>query len=313
MLHSHPRIAIPPETRFVVDTYRRRLGFGDLRVAEHRAALARSIVERRRSKFHDLGLDADAVLAEIVDGPPTVGSALGIVLRAYTRRFGKPRWGDKRPSYYRNVGVLRRLFPDAQFVHVIRDGRDCAASLKRMPWWEQDTVTAIATWVEAVDYGRRARRRLPADTWHEVGYERLVNDPTAELTRLCAFLGEDYDEAMTRPRRTAGNAVPRRKKWHTRTHDEVDAARVGAWQSGLEPWELDLFERVAGSRLRGYGYPARQVAREPSRALVRHYRRVAAVRRASHRKRALGDWLRDAASAQPVAAELTSAQLAARR
>ncbi|WP_449066856.1 sulfotransferase, partial [Planomonospora algeriensis] len=73
------------------------------------------------------GLDAAEVTREIVDGPGTLGSALGIVLRAYAARFGKPRWGDKRPSYFKSVDVLLRLFPDAQFVHLIRDGRDCVA------------------------------------------------------------------------------------------------------------------------------------------------------------------------------------------
>ncbi len=55
------------------------------------------------------------------------------MLRAYADRFGKVRWGDKRPAYRHSIWVIQRLFPDAQFIHLVRDGRDCVASMERMP------------------------------------------------------------------------------------------------------------------------------------------------------------------------------------
>ncbi|WP_344867088.1 sulfotransferase, partial [Planomonospora alba] len=99
MLHAHPRMAIPPETRFMIAAYQRRLRFGDLADPVCRRELAEWLVNRRQSRFHLLGLDAAETVERIVAGPPTLGSALGTVLRAYAARFGKPRWGDKRPSY----------------------------------------------------------------------------------------------------------------------------------------------------------------------------------------------------------------------
>ena len=308
MLHSHPRIALPPENRFLLDAYRERRRFGDLRQAENRAALARWIVAR--PKFADLGLDPDAVVAEIVAGPPTVGSALGIVLRSYARRFGKARWGDKRPGYFIDVPALLRLFPDAQFVHVVRDGRDCVASLKRMSWFKQDSVGAMAMWASAIDYGRRNRRALPADAWHDVVYERLVADPEEELRRLCAFLGEEYDPAMAQPHGSAGEAVPEYKTWHARLHQQVDAAKVGAWRGGLEPWEAALMEHVSRRRLRAYGYPLTQGLARPPVALVARYRKEETLKRLSHRRRSLLARTADLRLRQPVAAQLTAGQLA---
>src|ERR687888_1655249 len=103
MLHSHPRIAIPPETRFVLPAYRERLHLGDLSETANRRALGDFIVRTKGHRFADLGLDRDATVEEIVAGPPTLGSAVGIVLRAYAERFGRPRWGDKRPAYYNYI------------------------------------------------------------------------------------------------------------------------------------------------------------------------------------------------------------------
>lgn len=309
MLHTHPRIALPPENRFLLETYRRRLDFGDLRRPENRATLAHAIVDPPRTKFADLRLDPDLVVREVTNGPPTLGSALGIILRAFARRFDKPRWGDKRPAYYQDVAALRRLFPQAQFVHIIRDGRDCVASLKRMPWWKQDVDAAVATWIEAVDYGRRAARRLPPDTWHELTYERLVTEPEAELMRLCGFLGEEYDPSMVDPHQAAREVVPARKRWHRHTREQIDATRIGTWQGELEPAELTLIEHVAGDRLEACGYPVGFAPGRPSPAVVTRYRRVHAARRLSHRKRHLWDRLRDVRAGQPVAAQLASPHL----
>ena len=196
MLSAHSRIAIPPETRFLLPVFRRRRSFGDLTDKGNRRRLARTLVRPKGTKFRHLGLDRERVKKGVGAGPPTIGSALGAVYRAYAAEQGKPRWGDKQPTYFRNVDVLRELFPDAVFVHLVRDGRDCVASLKGMRWWHQGIVGAAATWVHSVDCARRAQQRLPAERFLQVRYEDLVADPRAELERLCAFLGEGFEEEM---------------------------------------------------------------------------------------------------------------------
>src|SRR5579875_2300404 len=264
MLHAHPRIAIPPETRFLIAAYRSRRAFGDLREERNRRALAGSIVGRRATLFYDLGLDPHEITEEIAAGPPTLGSAFGIIFRAYARRFGKPRWGDKRPGYYEDIPALLRLFPDAQLVHLIRDGRDCVGSLKAMPWFEHDICAAIATWNEAIDSGYRAARRLPPGSFFQLRYEQLVAAPEEQLTALCAFLGEDYDPAMSRPDEVAGTVIPGRKTWHEANRRPVTPALAGRWRERLEPWEVALCESVMAGRLRSLGYEVSGGPRPPA-------------------------------------------------
>jgi sulfotransferase family protein len=254
MLHAHSRIAIPPETRFLLTGYERLRSWGDLADATNRRRLADWIVDDTSTLFADLGLDPDAVRAEIVAGPPTLGSAIGIVFRAYARRFDKPRWGDKRPMYLQQLDVVMRLFPDAQIVHIVRDGRDCAASLKEMPWYSGGVYQAIANWNRGMDQGRRAARMLGPGSYYEISYERLVRDPAPELQLLCAFLGEEYDPAMQQPHEMARIAVPTRKSWHALTHSEPTTDRIGSWKQRLEPWEIGLCESLMGERLRSRGY-----------------------------------------------------------
>jgi hypothetical protein len=309
MMHAHPRIAIPPETRFVMAAYQRRLSFGDLGVPAHRRDLADWVVQRRQTRFYELGLDGESITRQIVEGPGTLGSALGIILRSYAERFGKPRWGDKRPSYFQNVDVLLRLFPDAQFVHLIRDGRDCVASLKEMPWYKGNVYSAVSGWAEAIDFARQGAQRMPQGSYHELQYENLISDPETALRGLCAFIGEDFDPAMCEPHLVASVAVPERKTWHANTHGAVTTSRSGSWRQRLESWEISLCETVLSDRLEGYGYELSGAQKSPMSRMAA-YERVAARRKLSRMKRKTFDRIVRMREPNPLGARLTAGQLA---
>lgn len=298
-LHTHPRIALPPETWLLVDAYRERQRFGDLRDPAARDRLADWVLARR--KVRDLGMPRREVRRRIRTAPPTLGSAIAAVLRGYAERFDKPRWGDKRPGYYRDVAVVRRLLPDAQFVHVVRDPRACVASLERVPWWHRGPLVSLATWMEAQAAGDRWRDRLGPGSWHEVRYEHLVRDPEPVLRQLCAFLGEDYDPAMARPAGTAQVAVPQRKTWHRHAADDIAPDRVWAYRSVLRDEDLALIEQVAGRRMAELGYARESTAQVPA-GLRAQYARVAVRRRLGQRRQALLDVLGDRRDPAPVAA-----------
>ncbi|MER5940788.1 sulfotransferase [Streptomyces sp. NPDC001928] len=301
MLHAHSRIALPPQTRFVLPAYEGRHRFGDLRDADNLAGLARWITECEETRFHELGLDAEVIAGRIAGGPPTLGSALGIALKSYAESHGKPRWGDKRPAYALHVDEILRLFPDAQFVHLVRDGRDCVASLLGVPWWHRGFHEAVATWAQVMDTTRRSARRLGPDSWHELRFEDLVADPESQLRALCAYLGEEYAPEMTEPRRLAGTAVPARKTRHRRTHGALDTSRAGSWQLRLTPNQIRLCDAALGKRLVRHGYEL-SGAVGPDPAELLRYRWVAALRRAAHTKRRVLDRLARMGEPGPVAA-----------
>jgi hypothetical protein len=230
MLHAHPRIAMPPETRFLLPAYRARRSFGDLAHEANRRRLAQELTAPR-GKFRDLQLDRKQVIERIVAQAPTIGAAAGTIWREFARSRDKVRWGEKRPAYWHDMDVILRLFPDAQVIHLVRDGRACVASLKKLDWWDQPLVGSVATWVLADLELRRVAARLPADSYHRLRYEDLLSDPRGELSRLCDFLGEPFDEAMLDHARAAGDIVPARKKWHDRTRGALDTERIEAWRT----------------------------------------------------------------------------------
>jgi hypothetical protein len=307
MLHAHPRLAIPPETRFLVSTWRDRRRFGDLSTVQQRRALARACT-RPRSRISTLELDPKQTRKAILAAPPTIGSAFGTVFRLYAEQHGAARWGDKRPAYFTEVDVLLRLFPDAQVVHVVRDPRANVASLKRMPWWPYGSVGSMATWAQAEWCSRRNASRLPADVFHVVRYESLVAAPETVLRELCRFLGEDFDPAMLAPA-AVRDVVPEGKHWHGNLAKAVSTERVDAWRESLAPWELGLLEGVLRRSLRRWDYPLSGEGARPGPHHLARYAGELAYRQLAMRTRWAAE-ARDARrSAHPVAAQLTSGQL----
>jgi len=303
MLHAHPRIAIPPETRYLIRTYLRRDEFGDLRVEENRRRLAEAITQKsRRTKFGGLGIDREATIKRIVNGPPTLGSAFAAVWEEFAESRGKQRWGEKRPSYYLWTDTILKLFPDAQFVHIVRDPRSCVASLIATKWWRGGFEQALTAWVRADRALRRLEQRAPADVYFRLRYEDLVTSPATELGRLCAYLGEDFDEQMLDHTKAASDIVHASEVHHDLTHRDVDPTRIEAWRTALTPEQIGLIELVTRRAMRRHGYPVSGLGTRPSAALAARFARMLTTRVYRHRRIVLRDAWRHRGSTESLAA-----------
>jgi len=160
-----------------------------------------------------------------------------------------PRYADKTPHYVSHLSLLAARFPEARFVHVVRDGRDVALSLLEVPWGPDTIKEAALHWRRRVLEGRAAG--LPGNRYREVRYEALVADPERELRALTAWLELDYDASML--------AYPDRAL--TVPHPEHHRRLGLAPTPGLRDWRRDIdsddaarFEAVAGDALAELGY-----------------------------------------------------------
>ena len=82
---------------------------------------------------------------------------LGAPFEAYARKHGKPRWGDKTPHYVHHVDRLLGIWPQARVVILVRDGRDVALSLKRMPFGPNNAWAAAQWWARGIRAGAARR------------------------------------------------------------------------------------------------------------------------------------------------------------
>lgn len=306
MLNSHPELAIPHETRILVDGYRRRTQWGDLRDPENRRQVARWVVERKVSRYRQLTDDADELVERMVAAAPTLGSVLSTGFRLYADRHGKPRWGDKRPSIVLNLDAAFAMFPDAQYVNVVRDPRAVVASIRKVGrqhgWGAHGLPGGTDTWERSVRAADQWQRRLGPAQFLEVQYEDLVTDTAAVLGRLVEFLDLDVAglQAMLRHHERADIES---KTLHAFVSKPVTTERMAAWQEALRPREVAFVESVLGHWMRRYGYePVASGVSVPHDLRQRHRRRRNAMRREAARRRARELWLR-LTYRRPVAAQ----------
>lgn len=171
--------------------------------------------------------------------------------------------GNKRiigATVHRHFDRLERIWPDARFIHIIRDGRDVARSRIALGW-DGNLWTGAARWKEVETLWEGMRARLSPDRYTELHYEDLIADARGELTKLCRFLGVDFDEAIFDYTKTTHFKPP-------------DPKRVSSWRTKLKPEEIQLAEARIGPMLveRGYelsGLPALTVTPEMERQLKR--------------------------------------------
>ncbi|MGH3319066.1 MAG: sulfotransferase family protein [Streptosporangiaceae bacterium] len=307
MLNCHPELAIPRETRFLMEAWQTRATFGDLSDPAHRRRAARWVFRRGQTRWQRLGVDRRQAIARLVSAPPTIGSLLGTCFLMYAEQRGKPRWGDKRPMYAQHLDAIFAMFPDAQFVNVVRDPRATVASIRRLGWSDGDVVPPTELWSRSLRAIDGWRGRLAPDQLLEIRYEELVTEPRPTLERVCEFLGlaPEYIEDMLAFHASAD--VPR-NKYHWRVSQPVTASSARGWEKTLRPEEVALVERAAGAAMRRYGYPLEaggvDVPRELWRTFARRRRRRAAI----HLRDAAHETARGFSYRRPVAARLTGGQ-----
>jgi hypothetical protein len=268
MLDSHPELAIPPETGFLALAPKLR-GRGD----KLREKFFRALINYPQPlpNWPDFEIPQDAfrtALTEIV--PFTVSQGFRAFYRLYAARFGKPRWGDKTPLYCLELNTIRRVLPEARFIHIIRDGRDAALSLRKT-WFSPGSGIEIqaAYWRKSVLSARRAG--LGRSDYMEVRYEDLILSTQSALEQICAFVGLSYEDIMlsyyaraperlsehkgrTRPDGTSLLTREQRLRQQQRTTEPPDPECVFAWKRSMNTEERRQFQLVAGDLLEDLGY-----------------------------------------------------------
>jgi sulfotransferase family protein len=254
MLDAHSELAIPTESYFIPQLWDRHGAQPD------RAAIVADL--RRLERLRQWGVDVDD-LAERLPAAATFAQVIDCVYSAYAESQGKRRYGDKTPLYMQHLDLLPRAFPDARYVHIVRDGRDAALSflaMTRRPRFNVSRPRGLAdfaaAWRREVLGARRFGRRHPSI---ELRYEDLVAEPEARLRDVCAFLGLEFEPAMLEYHRDADLDITVDHVLLTRP--PVKDARK--WREQMAHEDVELFEAIAGDVLSELGYE--RAMRNPGR------------------------------------------------
>ncbi len=292
MLDSHPSVAVPHESYFAVPALRARASYECGGVLD-RGRLLDDLERDPTLTRWDLPPEVGAAV-RADDDLRTVPDVLVALYRGYAETAGKPRFADKTPRNVLHVQLLADAFPDARFVHLVRDGRDVVPSLVGLPYFPDRYAEAIVYWRDRVTRGRRAGRALRAGRYHEVRYEELVADPEPTLRELCAFLDLAYDDAMLGYHERADEVVVAvAEVGHHQGIWQPPTPGMRSWRATMSAHDQELFEELAGSTLDEFGYERSGLSPSWSarlEALAWRSRFQIQARARQARRRAQGTW-----------------------
>jgi hypothetical protein len=284
MLDSHPELVIPAETHFLPKLFRaiedgdarRRLPWRSARGRRLRGAAGRRA--RRQAlelitghrRWPDWGLSEDELRARFdAEEPFGCAEAARAFFGLCAAKAGKPRWGDKSPSYRIRMRRIAPVLPEARFIHVIRDGRDVALSLMDVPWGPSTIAEAAAMWARDIKRARRQGQRV--GHYMELRYEDLVAEPEERLREVAGFVDLPWDEAILAyherasdrigefardfaMRRGVSMTAAERAEQHRHTSEPPTAARTGRWREEMSADEHSSFNGEPRKLLAELGY-----------------------------------------------------------
>ena len=196
----------------------------------------------------------------------TGADAVAGLYAAYATARGKPRYADKTPSHLQAVDLLAERFPNARFLHIVRDGRDVTASVLTMDFGPERFAEAARSWRRRVLRAHRSGQTLGPLRYREVHYEQLVADPEAVLREACAFFEVEYSPAMLQYHERADEFLGGlRHTHHIQGIRRPPTVGVRNWRLDLTPHQISVFDEIAGTALDALGYE-RSGLRRSSRA-----------------------------------------------
>jgi sulfotransferase family protein len=253
MLDAHPRLAVPPPGWLFDMVYPYLFSYGDLRQSANLLALAEDILATPTVGKWPGKPTAQVLVNEA--GAPGFADVYGALHRLYARTEGKARWGEKTPRNGFWVDEIRALFPDAQFIHIVRDGRDQAIDISDSMLLPYSVYTGATLWQRYVNAIRESASRLPADAYCEIRYEDLCGNTEATVRELCSFLGEPFDAGMLSPHETRSA-----KNWsghplHAKTAQPISTRFCEMYRTRLPAGDVAVLDALIGDTLKTFGYP----------------------------------------------------------
>lgn len=161
-------------------------------------------------------------------------------------KFGTTKvWGDKSPSYIRHLPLLKELFPNSRFIHIIRDVRDYCLSINKT--WGKNMIRAAQRWVDDVKKAMSDAKKFSED-YIEVRYEDLIESPEITLREICTFLNVEFDKRMLHLSKPAENLGD------TKGKKDIIRDNKEKYLKLMKPSIRKKIEAIAASVLKSCGY-----------------------------------------------------------
>jgi hypothetical protein len=212
-----------------------------------------SFAESKKTRLIDkFQIDKKQVEEYLKSKPPSIANVLASVTESNMLARKKNRWVEKTPDHIEYVHLIRKYFPRSPIIRIIRDPRDNALSLVKMPWGPATIPEALFYWKRLDDSSKVFFQEDPLS--YTILYEDLLLSLKEQLGKLCNFIGEEFEEGMLDTSQTGKQLNSRNVPWKEMASKPVDTSKVSVWKREMTDSENRLAEAILGDRLKEYGY-----------------------------------------------------------
>jgi hypothetical protein len=203
----------------------------------------------------DLDVKELAALINLEKPRVTVEAIVEHYLRqTHPQKTAADVWIDHTPDNFKYHPMLKALFPEARFIHIVRDGRAVSSSITPLDWGPNNAYSASRHWAERMEQALSVES-AEGDNCFRLHFEQLVAEPHSTICELCDFIGIPFDPQMLNG---GGLRLPAfTKKQHSLVGKAPQKDKAEAWRSKMTRKDLRDFESYPFSRLllEKMGYP----------------------------------------------------------
>ncbi len=244
LMRQHLGIAFGTESQFILRFLSSLDNYGDLSDDRNLRSLIRSILAerwfKRSRKFGDFNVTEEQVFQAIEER--SYSGLLRAIFSTFAKHLKMDRWGDKTPGYIHDMASIHNLFPEAQFVYVVRDGRDVALSLKHIHFGPKNMFSAAHDWREVMRAGDDFAASLSDKQLFYIRYEDFLDEPVEVFMNLASFLDVDAEPGTLRASLT-DEMLP-----------NIKLGNSNKWVNQYSSSQRKVYDSIAFSELEKHGY-----------------------------------------------------------
>lgn len=251
MIDSHEHLVVPNESLIFKMFSSFIHCYGDLSRLENQRVLLQDILATRVIGYWQPRPDFETVSGLITR--PGFAGVIEALICSTAKDKDLQAWGEKSPGHVFYWNEIKREFPQAKVIHIVRDGRDVASSIINARMGPKTYYAAAQMWRDYLAQIEAIKQDCAADQFIEMRYESLLANPQRDLQKICDLLGVTYSDSML-------NFFEKDTNYQTdKTNLEnlrkpLIADNQEKWRQNLSPQDLQEFETVAGDFLSRFGY-----------------------------------------------------------
>lgn len=265
MLNAHSHIIAPPECGFMQWWYEK---YKDWSAIDNKTQRLEEFLDDlfTSKKIETWQLNEEELYSIIRNEQPVDYNELtSCVYLAYgVKRERAKLLVDKNNYYIHHLDWLKQMWPNAMFIHLVRDGRDVACSYRGVhklkttsnfkPQLPQCIEEIAEEWTQN---NHRIESEISNFAYHLIRYEDLVQMPEQSLKKVCHFLGLSFEKSMLSYYELKDDSSIEPKEtldWKRKTREMPDTKRIGQFRQLLSKSEKTNFEKISEKQLKLYGY-----------------------------------------------------------